>query len=127
MKPIDATPLLGAALTVVLLASCNSSVSSAADSVAEASTERSEVSEIVVRYAPQAPASTAGGNAWGTQCVSRPYQHRLLAGRAIGGGMQVVLVEPPVSANVARAIAAQIERCPHIEWAEADVVQLSVS
>ena len=110
--------------SVLLVIGCQTQSSKAVEAGA---LTRNEVTEIIVRYELSAPPTTTSGRPWGSQCVSRPYQRRLLAGREIGGGMQVVRVEPPVSANTARAIATQIERCPHIEWAEADLVQLSVS
>lgn len=116
----------GSLLVAVLLSACNPGISHAANTQLDPSLQRTEVSEVVVRYTDEAPAMTRNGRPWGSQCVSRAFRDRLVLGRDIGGGMRVVRLDPPVSANVGTGIASQIERCPHIEWAEADRVQFSV-
>jgi hypothetical protein len=61
------------------------------------------------------------------QCVDRKYRERLVAKRALGVGMWVVAVEPPVAPRVAERIARQIDRCPGVAWAEAPRVEFRPS
>ena len=89
------------------------------------STQRTEVNEIIVRYEKGAPMQTLGGRPWGAQCVTGKYQERLIRDRGLGARMRVVRVEPRVRARVAEMIAMQIEQCPFIEWAEADVIRFT--
>lgn len=89
--------------------------------------ERSEVTEIIVRYEAGAPPTTRGGEPWGSQCVSDAYRADMKIGRDIGGRMRVLRIDPPVTPTVARVMALQMSQCPYVEWAEADVLQLTLS
>jgi hypothetical protein len=89
--------------------------------------ERENVTEIVVRYSPDAPSLNDEGRPWGSQCVVPPFRNQLYPDRDIGGRMKVIRLEPSASALVAQDIARQIEQCPFIEWAEADTVRLDYS
>jgi len=88
--------------------------------------DRIEVSQIVVRYTPGAPPSTNDGSPWGSQCVSQNYAADLERGPSIGAQMKVVMIDPPVLTVVAELIALDMQQCPYIEWAEADVVRFDV-
>lgn len=114
---------------VLLTTGCTSSSSGAAGA-AELPTskrlERSEVTQVIVRYEVGAPPATSAGRPWGAQCVARNYRDSLTNGRWIGARMRVVVIDPPVTATVARVIALQMQQCPYIEWAEADVIRFTV-
>jgi hypothetical protein len=93
-------------------------LSSAYATPSQASVEEPSV-EIIVRYGVDAPRPRPDSRPWGAQCVDRKYRDRLIAKRAIGAGMWVVAVDPPVAPRVAERIARQIDRCPGVTWAEA--------
>lgn len=83
--------------------------------------------QLIVRYGADAPTQRREAPPWGAQCVERKYRERLVAKRALGGGMWVVAVEPPVAPRVAERIARQIDRCPGVAWAEAPRVEFRPS
>lgn len=119
-----ARALIGVSLIcAVLLHGCATASSSV---VGGPRMERTTVTEIIVRYEPEAPTSSESREPWGIQCVSSAYRHNLRRGRGIGGRMRVVRIEPPVSQTVAQVIALQMSKCPYVDWAEADTVQFTI-
>lgn len=88
--------------------------------------DRVEVTQIVVRYQQGAPPVTSEGNPWGAQCVSPEYQAMLEPGPSIGAQMKVVTIDPPLLPVVAELIALEMQQCPYVMWAEADVVRFDV-
>lgn len=114
----------GLAIASVLSSGCGTSPSSAAGG---SDSERGAVTEIVVRYEVGAPPATVRGKPWGSQCVSTAYRAGLKIGREIGGRMRVVHIDPPVIPTIARVMALQMSQCPYVQWAEADVLELTLS
>lgn len=119
LRPMFAT----LAVTSLIATACAPGTTAAAT---PAKTERHQVDHLVVRYELGAPPFTNGGDAWGSQCVSRVYADRLKRGRWIGAGMRVIRLDPPTTPTTARVIATQISQCPFIEWAEPDDTRLVV-
>lgn len=107
-------------------AGCAPASSSTGAVAGGAAIDRVEVSQIVVRYQPGAPPATSEGHPWGVQCVSPDNQARLSLGPSIGARLKVVTVDPPVPPVLAQLMALEMEQCPYIEWAEADVVRFDV-
>lgn len=89
---------------------------------ASANSEPDPVSQVIVRYSDGAPVKRSDGKPWGAQCVDRRYRERLVPGRALGAGMYVVRLRPPVAPRVASRIARQLSACPGVAWAEAPTV-----
>jgi hypothetical protein len=114
---------VGVALVVACwLAGCSTSTAREVDT-----DEEGIVSEIIVRYSPDAPGLNDEGQPWGSQCVSPSLRDQLHPDRDIGGRMKVIRIQPSASVLVAQDMARQIEQCPFIEWAEADTVRLDYS
>lgn len=88
--------------------------------------DRVEVTQIVVRYQQGAPPAASEGRPWGSQCVSPEHQALLQIGPSIGAQMKVVSIDPPLLPLTAELIALQMQQCPYVEWAEADVVRFDV-
>ena len=88
--------------------------------------DRVRVSEIIVRYQAEAPATTKNGLPWGAQCVPRAHRTFLRVDRDIGARMRVLRVKPAISPNLAREIAQHLDDCPFVEWAEADIVTFTI-
>jgi hypothetical protein len=107
---------------IMLLLAASLNVLTVSTASARPIVERSEIHQIVVRYKPGAPASTPRGAPWGSQCVADSLADLLKPGRSIGGRMRVIRLRPPQQPMVAQRIARQLEKCPFIEWAEADDV-----
>ena len=112
-----------ATASMMVLSGCGAASSSA---VGSPRVERSEVTEIIVRYEVGAPPTTRSGEPWGSQCLSAAYRADMRIGRDIGGRMRVLRINPPVSPTVARVMALQMSQCPYVEWAEADVLRLTL-
>jgi len=104
-----------------LLSACGSDSASASASASDP-TDLPVVEEIIVRYERGGPLETSRGLPWGAQCVSDDYRKQLTRDRALGARMHVVRIEPGVTPRVATRIARQMQQCPYIEWAEADVI-----
>lgn len=98
---------------------------SAHATLVQTSSDESRV-QLIVRYGADAPKQRREAPPWGVQCVDRKYRERLVAKRALGVGMWVVVVEPPVAPRVAERIARQIDRCPGVAWAEVPRVEYTV-
>lgn len=113
-------------LLLLLATGCSPASSSTSAVAGGVSLDRVEVSQIVVRYQQGAPPATSEGLPWGTQCVSTEYQADLSPGPSIGAQMKVVSIDPPVLPIVAQLIALEMQQCPYIVWAEADVVRFDV-
>lgn len=111
---------------VLISAACVPASSSTEASARDELIDTADVTQIVVRYEQGAPPTTSEGRPWGSQCVSTAHRQKLFVDRGIGARMRVVRIQPPTSAFLARAIAAQIGQCPLIEWAEADTVTLTL-
>lgn len=111
---------------VLISAACVPASSSTDVSVRGELIDRVEVTQFVVRYQPGAPPDTFDGRPWGIQCVSTEYQADLSPGPSIGAQMKVVSIDPPVLPIVAQLIALEMQQCPYIDWAEADVVRFDV-
>lgn len=80
------------------------------------------VAQIIVRLADNAPVDEPGTRPSGARCVDPGNRVRLRVERALGEGMYVVRVRPPVALGTARRIVRQLGTCPGVSWAEAPAV-----
>ena len=111
---------------MLFVPACSPASSSVESRAQSAVIDRVEVAQIVVGYRQGAPPVTAEGRPWGSQCVSQEHDVNLRQGPAIGADMKVVLIDPPIPPLIAQLIALEMQQCPYVEWAEADVVRFDV-